>query len=132
MQSAPAPEEPKMEAPVQSAAPAPEAPKADTADVEQNKIMAIVGYIIPLLFFVPMLSEKKSPFGMFHANQQLALLITAVIVQIVGTVIPILGWFIILPFGMIAVFVFAIIGIINSSKGEMKPLPLIGGFSIIK
>lgn len=132
MQSAPAPEEPKMEAPVQPAAPAPEAPKADTADFEQNKIMAIVGYIIPLLFFVPMLSEKRSPFGMFHANQQLALLITAVIVQIVGTVIPILGWFIILPLGMIAVVVLAIMGIINASNGKMKQLPIIGGYSIIK
>ena len=132
MQSVPAPEEPKMEAPVQPAAPAPEAPKADMSDAEQNKVMAIVGYIIPLLFFVPMLAEKKSPFGMFHANQQLALLITAILVQIVGTVIPILGWFIILPLGMIAVVVFAIMGIINSAKGEMKELPLIGGFSIIK
>lgn len=132
MQSAPAPEEPKMEAPVQPAAPAPEAPKADTADFEQNKVMAIVGYIIPLLFFVPMLSEKRSPFGMFHANQQLALLIAAVLVQIVGTVIPILGWFIILPLGMIAVVVLAIMGIINASNGEMKQLPIIGGYSIIK
>lgn len=125
-------EAPKVEESVQPAAPAPEAPKGEASDVEQNKIMAMVGYIIPLLFFVPMLAEKRSPFGMFHANQQLALLITAVIVQIVGTFIPIIGWFIILPIGMIAVIVIAIIGIINASKGEMKPLPLIGGFSIIK
>ncbi len=110
----------------------PEAPKADASDVEQNKVMAIVGYIIPILFFVPMLSEKKSPFGMYHANQQLSLLIAAIIVQIVGTVIPILGWFIILPLGMIAVVVLAILGIINAAKGEMKPLPIIGGYSIIK
>lgn len=131
-QSSTAPEESKVESSVQAVAPAPEAPKADMSDVEQNKVMAIVGYVIPLLFFVPMLSEKKSPFGMFHANQQLVLLITAILVQVVGTVIPILGWFIILPFGMLVVFVLAIIGVINSAKGQMKPLPLIGGFSIIK
>lgn len=131
-QSSTAPEESKVESSVQAVAPAPEAPKADMSDVEQNKVMAIVGYVIPLLFFVPMLSEKKSPFGMFHANQQLVLLITAILVQVVGTVIPILGWFIILPFGMLVVFVLAIIGVINSAKGQMKSLPLIGGFSIIK
>lgn len=122
-------ETPKAETPV---AVVPEAPKGDASDVEQNKVMAIVGYIIPILFFVPMLSEKKSPFGMYHANQQLSLLIAAIIVQIVGTVIPILGWFIILPLGMIAVVVFAILGVINAAKGEMKPLPMIGGYSIIK
>jgi uncharacterized membrane protein len=124
---APKPEEAKTEAPV-----APDAPKGDASDVEQNKVMAIVGYIIPILFFVPMLSEKKSPFGMYHANQQLSLLIAAIIVQIVGTVIPILGWFIILPLGMIAVVVLAILGIVNAAKGETKSLPIIGGFSIIK
>lgn len=125
-------EAPKVETPA-PAAPAPaEAPKADASDVEQNKVMAIVGYIIPLLFFVPMLAEKKSPFGMFHANQQLVLLIAAVLVQIVGTVIPFIGWFIILPLGMVAVIVLAIIGIINAAKGEMKQLPIIGGYSILK
>lgn len=130
-QSAPA-EAPKAETPAPSA-PAPvAAPKADASDFEQNKVMAIVGYIIPLLFFVPMLSEKKSPFGMFHANQQLVLLIAAVLVQIVGTVIPFLGWFVILPLGMVAVIVLAIMGIINAANGEMKQLPIIGGYSIIK
>lgn len=119
----------------QPSAPAPEnAPKAGNADAEKNKAMAIVGYIIPLLFFIPLLSEesKNSPFAKFHANQQLVLLISAVIVNIVGTIIPILGWFIILPLGCIALLVIAIIGIINAAKGEMKKLPVIGGFEIIK
>lgn len=131
LQGSPVSEEQKTEGPVPST-PAPEAPKADVSDGEQNKIMAIVGYIVPFLFFVPMLAEKKSPFGMFHANQQLVLLITAIIVHILGTVIPLIGLFIILPLGMVVVFVLALIGLIHAAKGEMKPLPLIGGFSIIK
>jgi hypothetical protein len=32
---------------------------------------------------------------------------------------------------MIFLIVVAIMGIINASKGEMKPLPLIGGFKLI-
>ncbi len=109
-----------------------EAPKAEASDVEQNKVMAIVGYILPILFFVPMISEKKSPFGMFHAKQQLNLLLAAIVVNVVGGIIPILGWFIILPLGSLAVFVIAIIGLIGAAKGEMKQLPVIGGFQIIK
>ncbi|MDP1884463.1 MAG: DUF4870 domain-containing protein [Candidatus Moranbacteria bacterium] len=107
--------------------------KAENKDVESNKAMAIIGYIIPILFFVPLLSDaKNSPFAKFHANQQLNLLLAAIAVNIVGTIIPFLGWFIILPLGSIALIVIAIMGIINAVKGEMKALPLIGGFSLIK
>ena len=111
-----------------------EAPKAGANDVEKNKLMAIVGYIIPILFFIPLLNEesKKSPFAKFHANQQLVLLISAIAVNIVGTLIPLLGWFIILPIGSLIILVIAIIGIINAAKGEMKKLPIIGGFEILK
>lgn len=109
-----------------------ESPKAEASDFEQNKVMAIIGYILPILFFVPMLSEKKSPFGMFHAKQQLNLLLAAIVVNVVGGIIPILGWFIILPLGSLAVFVIAIMGLIGAAKGEMKQLPIIGGIQIIK
>lgn len=102
-------------------------------DVEDNKAMAIVGYILPILFFVPLLSDaKNSPFAKFHANQQLNLLLAAIAVNIVGTVIPLLGWFIILPIGSLLLLVLAIMGVINGAKGEMKKLPMIGGFSLIK
>ena len=107
--------------------------KADNKDVEANKAMAIIGYILPILFFIPLVTDaKNSTYAKFHANQQLILLLAAVAVNIVGTIIPILGWFIILPFGSLALIVIAIIGIINAAKGEMKKLPLIGGFSLIK
>ena len=114
--------------------PAPAAvPQADKADVEKNKAMAIVGYIIPILFFIPLVSDaKNSPFAKFHANQQLNLLLAAIAVNVVGTMIPFLGWFIILPFGSILLLVLAIMGIINGAKGEMKQLPIIGGFQLIK
>ena len=109
------------------------APQADKADAEKNKVMAIVGYIIPILFFIPLVSDaKESKFAKFHANQQLILLIAAIIVNVVGGIIPFLGWFIILPLGTIAIIILAIMGIINGAKGEMKKLPLIGGFTIIK
>lgn len=111
----------------------PAAPQGNQSDAEKNKMMAIVGYIIPILFFIPLVSDgKNSPFAKFHANQQLILLLAAIAVNVVGGMIPFLGWFIILPFGSIGLIILAIMGIINAAKGEMKKLPVIGGISIIK
>ncbi len=125
-------DEQKNETGSQPAAPV-VAPQGGKEDVEKNKAMAIIGYIIPILFFIPLLSEaKNSPFAKFHANQQLNLFLAAIVVNVVGTIIPILGWFIILPLGSILILVLAIIGIINGAKGEMKKLPIIGGFELIK
>lgn len=107
--------------------------KSNNKDAEENKIMAVIGYIVPILFFVPLISEaKNSPFAKFHANQQLNLLLAAIAVNVVGTIIPFLGWFIILPIGSILLIVLAIIGIINAAKGEMKKLPVIGEYQLIK
>jgi uncharacterized membrane protein len=111
----------------------PVAPQTGGTDASDNKAMAIIGYIIPILFFIPLVTDaKNSPFAKFHANQQLNLLLAAIAVNIVGSIIPFLGWFIILPLGSIAILVFAIMGLINAAKGEMKALPMIGGFSLIK
>lgn len=109
--------------------------KADPADVEKNKVLAIVGYIIPILFFIPLLSEdgKKSPFAKFHSNQQLNLLLFGVIGYVVASIlVVVLIGIILFPILWLACVVFFIMGIINVVNGEMKPLPLIGKFKLIK
>ncbi|PIP28104.1 MAG: hypothetical protein COX29_02960 [Candidatus Moranbacteria bacterium CG23_combo_of_CG06-09_8_20_14_all_35_22] len=114
--------------------PAP-APKVESSDVEKNKPMAIIGYIIPILFFIPLLSEegKKSPFAKFHANQQLNLLLFGVIGYTASAILMIiLIGFLLYFVVIIGSLVFLIMGIINAAKGEMKKLPIIGGFSILK
>lgn len=104
-------------------------PQPDKEDVEKNKVMAILAYII---FFIPLLAAKESKFAMYHANQGLVLFLAGIAVSIVGSIIPLIGWFIILPLGSILILVLAIMGIINASKGEMKPLPIIGKITILK
>ncbi|MCX6765362.1 MAG: DUF4870 domain-containing protein [Candidatus Moranbacteria bacterium] len=113
----------------------PQAPQTGQSDAEKNKALAIVGYIFPILFFIPLVTEegKKSPFAKFHANQQLNLLLFEVVGYIVSTIltfilIGFLLWFVVIIGGL----VFMILGIINAAKGEMKPLPIIGGINIIK
>lgn len=98
-------------------------------DIEKNKVMAILAYI---LFLIPLLAVKDSPFSKFHTNQGLILFIAAIIINIVGYVLPFIGWLIILPFGNLFVLILAIIGIINAANGTAKPLPLIGNFTLLK
>ena len=101
--------------------------QADPADVEKNKVMAILAYII---FFIPLLAAKDSRFAMYHANQGLVLFLASLALGF-ANVVPILGQ-IVWAVGSLAVLVFAIMGIINAANGQMKPLPLIGGISILK
>jgi uncharacterized membrane protein len=99
------------------------------SDAEKNKWMGVIAYFI---FFVPLLVDKDSEFGKFHANQGLNLLLLSLAVGIVGTIIPIIGWLIILPIGGIFCLVLAIMGIINAINGKTKELPLIGRIRLIK
>jgi len=99
-----------------------------TKDVQDNKGMAMVAYII---FFIPLLAAKESKFAKFHANQGLNVLLLSLAVSILGSFIPYIGW-IISAGGSVACIVFIILGIVNASNGEMKELPLIGKINIIK
>lgn len=100
----------------------------DPNDVRDNKGMAIVAYI---LFFIPLLAAKNSPFAMYHANQGLTLFICAVAVNIVLSIIPVLGW-ILLPIANLAIFVLVVLGIVAAAQGQNKPLPLIGAYTLLK
>jgi len=99
----------------------------DPQDIEKNKVMAALAYI---LFFLPLIVCPDSKFGRFHANQGLLLLIVAFAGSFILT-ITIVGLFLV-PFYSIAIFVFAIIGFINGLNGKAKELPLFGKFRIIK
>ena len=101
--------------------------------MEGNKLLAAISYI-GILFLVPLLAAKDDAFARYHANQGLVLFIAKIAAAIAGFIlgfIPVIGiivaWII-----RIALFVLMILGIINALKGEMKPLPLIGGIEIIK
>lgn len=101
---------------------------ASAEDVEKNKTIAALAYLI---FFLPLLISPDSKFGKFHANQALLLFLFGFGSQIILGMIPILGW-ILMPFALIGWFVLLAIGLINGFNGEMKRLPLIGKWNIIK
>ncbi len=112
----------------------------DAADVEKNKVFAVLAYI-GILVLVPILAAKDSPFAKYHANQGLVLFIACVIISVifvpvmigmsfipgVNCLVPVLGM--VVSLGLVA---FMILGIINAINGKMVPLPLIGQFKILK
>ena len=106
--------------------------QADPNDAEQNKGMAIIAYI---LFFIPLLTgdHKKSPFVKYHTNQGLVLFLFSAGGMIVSSflMLILIGIFLMFVVG-IASLVFCIIGIINVVNGRMKPLPVIGKFTILQ
>jgi hypothetical protein len=56
------------------------ASSGSSKDAEDNRVMAAIGYL-GILFLVPLLVKKDSPFAQFHAKQGLALFVFAVIIS---------------------------------------------------
>jgi len=100
----------------------------DPADIEKNKTMAGLAYLI---FFLPLVACPDSKFGRYHANQALVLLIAGFAGSFVLSIIPIIGWLLLPVFGLF-IFVLCIMGLVNGLTGKAKDLPLIGKFKILK
>jgi len=126
-----------------AAPPPPPAPLGEAADIEQNKVFAVLSYLPPLLFLVALLAARQSKFAMYHCNQGLVLTLAAFVVSIANMIldrilifIPFLGWLLmsILSLGIfIGIIALVIIGIINAVNGVCKPLPVIGNrFTLVK
>lgn len=114
-------------------------------DVQQNKGMAVLSYIGPLVF-IPLLTKKDSPYAQFHAKQGFTLFVVDVVAAIVNSLLGLIKvtrdngyftyratpWFITLITSVIsiAIAVIAIIGIVNAVKGQEKKLPIIGDIDI--
>lgn len=107
-------------------------------DLQKNKAVFILSYL-GFLFFLPLIVCSESKVGRFHANQGLVLLLTSVAGQIIHvilqTILPLSFWgflsFIFSIWGL-GLFALMVLGMINASKGEQKPLPIIGGIQLIK
>lgn len=108
-------------------------------DIESNKTMAILAYII---FLIPLFAAKESRFARFHTNQGLVLVIASVAYGIVAAILGAIFYAISFSFGAIMstilyipyilVTVLCIIGIVNAAQGKAKELPLIGKIKILK
>lgn len=127
-------------------------------DIQNSKVYAILAYL-GILFFLPLVATPNSKYGRYHANQGLLLLITSAILGFVGWLLQVIVKAIfhteLVYYGMhtgirtlsgfgsvlcviIAVVVIAAIaalilyGMLNAANGKTKPLPVIGGFTLIR
>ncbi|MGX8797761.1 hypothetical protein ACR6HW_17145 [Fusibacter sp. JL298sf-3] len=96
---------------------------------ETNKWGCALGYLV---FFVPLLMDSENSAYRFHANQGLIVLLLFIAVSIVGTFIPVIGWFLILPFGTVLTVILFVIGVVNALNGQEKELPVVGRYRLIK
>ena len=108
----------------------------DQNDIQQNRVMGVLSYL-GILVLIPLFAARESPFARFHCNQGIVLALAEVILSFAVRIfarLPLVGWIIRLVGGLggLALFVFAIMGIINAINGKAKELPLVGGFQILK
>ncbi|MCL1805784.1 MAG: zinc ribbon domain-containing protein [Clostridiales bacterium] len=108
----------------------------DPADIEKNKTMGGLAYI---LFFLPMISCPDSKYAHFHANQGLLLLILVVAANVVSRMLyavlrgGLRGFASLLSSVLfLAVAAIAVIGLINGFTGKAKELPVIGKYRLLK
>ena len=127
--------------------PQPEGPYDEARDAAENKTMGILAYVFPL---IPLLATPNSKFARYHANQGILLWLLGVAFNIVSWILNSIFYSIFWTswsmrystYSMLRGFIwlivwaiiilFAVIGIMNASKGEKKPLPIIGGITILK
>ncbi len=105
-----------------------------------DKVYGVLSYI-GILWLVGLLAGKTE-FARFHANQGLVLFIAEAVLGIAAGIVAVILNFIPIVGAIIAGLISAavslgslalmIMGIVNVAQGQMKPLPVIGGFRIIK
>lgn len=130
--------QPQIQSEQNTTASQPVAPVTTTVSndsVADHKLFAILGYILPILFFIPLVQEasKNNAFARYHANQQLNLLGVCIGVYILGRVLLSISYmlFTLVPLLNLVLLVLAIMGIIHAAQGQMKELPVIGKYNFL-
>jgi uncharacterized membrane protein len=93
------------------------------SEIEQAKGTTWLSYL-GILWLIPMLTLKDNSFAKWHVKQGIVLTIYWVAVSLLGSIIPFVGWFLILPIGSILLLVLDIIGIVKSLGGQYWKCPL--------
>lgn len=106
---------------------------SDNADISQVRLFGIIGYIFPILFFLPLVTDAKDhEFAKYHANQQLLLLLFLIIGNTAASILTvILIGLLLYPVVWIFGLVCMIMGILNVVNEKQKPLPLIGNITTL-
>ena len=105
------------------------------SDLQENRVWAGIGY---LLFFVPLLKDRKSKICRFCANQGLLLTIVETVLSILFSIfedIPLVGWVFGVASGLmrLALFLLGLFLLIQTIWfGRTYELPIIGHIRLIR
>jgi len=99
-------------------------------DAEEGKAFAILSYVLSLIgipFFLVPLIMRNNEFSLYHAKQCLLIWLAGVVLAVVSApLMAVCIGVIIAPVGGVFLLVLCIMGLINATKLEAKPVPLIG------
>ncbi len=100
----------------------------ESSDVQQNKVIAALGYVI---FLIPLLAAPQSKFAKFHTNQGLLFNLVELVGYIVLPFIPLVGGMLYGLFSF-AAFIAMVALIVVTAGGKAYELPVIGNVQLIK
>jgi uncharacterized membrane protein len=112
--------------------PPPESGGTTQATPPSNTVLMSVLAYLGILVVIPLLVAKEDMAVKFHVKQGLVLCIGQVLLWVAGGMGYSLMLGILAPIlmlGNLALFVLAIIGIINAVKMQQKELPIVGGLA---
>ncbi len=108
--------------------PPPPPTDATVQPVAEDKTPAILAYVTLIGFVVAIIlhSQKKTRIGAYHLRQALGIFITWFVGAIVCGIIPIIGWFIMMPLWILSMIILLVLGLVAAANGQMKPVPVLG------
>lgn len=102
----------------------------DEKSIAEGKSIAWLSYLW-ILVVIPLIVQKDNAYTKFHAKQGIVLLIVSIGLSIAQGIlcwIPFLGRMV-PALTMLLVFIWMVIGIVNSLNGKADALPLIGRYA---
>ena len=106
----------------------------DAADISQNKVLAMVPYLMGWVgIVIALLASGTSPYAAFHVKQALKIQVCYSLLAIVGCL---LSWTLIVPFA--AVIAAAVLGVVNIicffqvCSGKAKEPAIVSKLSFLK
>lgn len=106
---------------------------ASSTNNSNDTLMGVLAYL-GILCLVPLLAAKDSDFAQYHAKQGLTLFVCEVVVWVAFWFLAFVFWPLYLLSWVLWVgfVILTILGIVNVVNHKKEPLPVIGGFHIIK
>lgn len=104
---------------------------AKSKDSDSN-LFAFLGVFLTVIgFIIVLLTKKDDKYAMYYAKQGLVLFFAAVIISVAAWIlhwIPFIGWFVEWVLWVLWIIAW-IMGMVYSFSGDMKEIPVLGGFA---